>query len=115
MVDMTDWDDKTYWAFYDTFSVGPESDNYRLHVDGFNLKSTAGDSLTTSRSKYVHNGMNFTTIDRDNDNRQDDNCAVLRGGSWWYNSCFYANPTGRYVSGGSDDYTGMIWWTASKV
>ena len=43
------------------FAVGNETDNYRLHVDGYNSNTTAGDSL-----KY-HDNMQFTTKDKDND------------------------------------------------
>ena len=44
---------------FSDFYVEDESDNYRLQVSGYN--GTAGDML------YYHNGMQFTTTDRDND------------------------------------------------
>ena len=44
------------------FAVENEADNYQLHVDGYNNQSTAGDSLLK-----VHDNMQFTTKDRDND------------------------------------------------
>ena len=47
------------------FAVENEADNYRLHVDGYNSDSTAGDSLF--RNRAYHNTMQFTTKDRDND------------------------------------------------
>ena len=43
------------------FAVENEADNYRLHVDGYNSNSTAGESLRN------HDNMQFTTKDRDND------------------------------------------------
>ena len=48
------------------FAVENETDNYRLHVDGYNNHSTAGDSLLSS-GNYLHDNMQFSTKDRDND------------------------------------------------
>eukprot|EP00105_Crassostrea_gigas_P041969 XP_019926117.1 PREDICTED: ryncolin-1-like [Crassostrea gigas] len=50
--------DKAY-AKYSTFSVGSESQKYKLTVGGYS--GTAGNSLV------YHNGMKFTTRDQDND------------------------------------------------
>ena len=43
-----------------------------------------------------HDGMQFTTVDVDNDMLSGDNCAVVYTGGWWYNSCHQAHPTGRW-------------------
>ena len=43
------------------FAVENEADNYRLHINGYNRNSTAGDSLE------AHDSTQFTTKDRDND------------------------------------------------
>ena len=47
------------------FAVGSESENYTLHVDGYNNCSSAGDSLL--KSGRFHDNMQFSTKDRDND------------------------------------------------
>ena len=47
------------------FGVENETNNYRLHVDGYNNNSTAGDSLL--RNGRYHDNMQFTTKDKDND------------------------------------------------
>ena len=47
------------------FAVENETDSYRLHVDGYSDKSTAGDSFL--RGNRHHDNMQFTTKDRDND------------------------------------------------
>lgn len=47
------------WYVY--FSVAPESENYKLTVARYTSDSHAGDAL-----KW-HNGMKFSTPDRDND------------------------------------------------
>lgn len=65
---------------YERFAIGNEEEHYILHTLGV-ANGPAGDSLRQ------HFGMKFTTIDRDNDNR-DENCAEIRVGGWWYNKCF---------------------------
>ena len=47
------------------FAVENEADNYRLHVDGYNSDSTAGNGLLGHIE--IHDNMQFTTKDRDND------------------------------------------------
>eukprot|EP00795_Rhopilema_esculentum_P006935 gene6935-12550_t len=49
---------------------------YTIHIDGYT--GDIGDSMLT--------GMNFSTWDNDNDNRNDLNCATIRG-PWWYRGC----------------------------
>lgn len=41
-VDLTDYAGESIFAKYSNFSVGPESDNYTLHVNGYDVNSTAG-------------------------------------------------------------------------
>ena len=49
------------------FKVASEADNYRLTLKG-PVSSTLGDALMLDRSNALsQNGMQFTTIDRDND------------------------------------------------
>ena len=75
------------YAKYSTFTVANEASNYTLFV-GF-YSGTANDRLT------YHNGMAFSTKDRDND-EYDDNCAVNHKGAWWYDSCFDSNLNSNY-------------------
>ena len=53
---------------------------------------TAGDSLS------VHNGVFFSTIDKDNDGYPTHNCALTANGGWWYDNCFHhgSNLNGLY-------------------
>ena len=70
-----------YYAQYSTFRVLPESDNYRMSVAGYS--GNASDQFSSS----YHNGMMFSTYDRDNDQHSSRNCAASRGGGFWYGSC----------------------------
>ncbi|KAK3708278.1 hypothetical protein QZH41_017644, partial [Actinostola sp. cb2023] len=84
-VDVGDWGGTRKYAKYVNFSIGDESDKYRLSVGSYS--GTAGDSLT------YHNNMAFSTKDRDNDH-DSRRCAVVRIGAWWYNACHYSNLNG---------------------
>ena len=89
-----------------------ESRNYTLHVSGYS--GNAVDSLS------YHNGMMFTTYDRDNDpwtsSSYNGNCAVLYGGGFWYKSCAWCR-----VNDGRDDFywyspqTGTLYLQSSRM
>ena len=68
-----------YWTEYSTFLVHGESRNYQLSVSGYS--GNAGDALG------VHDGMMFSTYDRDNDQWPPASCAVRNGGGFWYEVC----------------------------
>ncbi|XP_048855789.1 fibrinogen gamma chain [Brienomyrus brachyistius] len=125
-IEMTDWEGNKKYADYASFKVGPEIDSYRLiyayHLggdagdafDGFDFGDDASDKIFTS-----HNGMQFSTSDRDND-KYDGNCATQDGSGWWMNRCHAAHLNGKYYQGGK--YTaeqagphgfdnGIIWVT----
>ncbi|KAE8283935.1 Microfibril-associated glycoprotein 4 36 kDa microfibril-associated glycoprotein [Larimichthys crocea] len=92
-VDMEDFEGQKVFAEYSSFSVGPESDGYKLNLGRF-VRGAAGDSLS------LHNGKKFTTTDKDQDTH-DSNCARLAYGAFWYAGCFGANPNGIYTWGPS--------------
>ena len=91
------------FAHYDSFSVGNEKSNYVLHVAHYD--GTAGESFIEK-----HNGMPFSTHDRDNDN-WGNNCAIEYVGAWWYNICHLANLNGQWGAGGDK---GPRWNTLSS-
>ncbi|KAL1023582.1 hypothetical protein UPYG_G00043140 [Umbra pygmaea] len=124
-ITLTDWEGNTKYADYATFKVGPEVDKYRLTYayyyggdagdafDGFDFGDDPSDKIYTS-----HNGMQFSTGDKDND-KYNGNCAKQDGSGWWMNRCHAAHLNGKYYNGGK--YTakdaasgfdnGIIWAT----
>lgn len=93
------------YADYAVFKVGPEVDQYRLTYayyyggeagdafDGFAFGDDVSDKALTS-----HNGLQFSTPDRDND-RYSGNCAKQDGSGWWMNQCHAAHLNGKYYRG----------------
>jgi len=73
---------KWYYAEYSTFVVLPEADNYKLQVAGF-----SGNARYNAFGH--HNGMMFSTYDRDNDPSKEYKCAAYWSGGFWYKSCFH--------------------------
>ena len=95
-VDLADYEGNYKYAQHFFFSVGNSGTNYRLNIAGYT--GTAGDSLT------YHNGMPFTTKDRDNDQWSGGNCATTWHGPWWHKRCHHSNLNGDYLSGLSGDH-----------
>ncbi|CAF4075561.1 unnamed protein product [Adineta steineri] len=87
--DFEDYEGAKRFAVYSGFRIGDESTDYRMTFDAF-IKGDAGDSLAG------HNGMKFTTNDRDNDqSTRYGNCAQTYKGAWWYYDCHTVNPNGQ--------------------
>lgn len=86
-IDMWDWNGNHAHASYSFMRVDDEEQDYRLHVGTYN--GTAGDSLT------YHNGMRFTTPDRDHDLWWA-NCGQKDQSGWWFNACSYSSLNGVY-------------------
>ncbi|XP_076001569.1 fibrinogen gamma chain [Genypterus blacodes] len=125
-VELTDWAGNKRNADYAVFRVGPEADMYRLTYayyfggdagdafDGFDLGDDPSDKFHTA-----HNGMQFSTYDKDND-KYAGNCALQDGSGWWMNRCHAAHLNGKYYQGGrytakdAGDHgfdNGIIWLT----
>ena len=95
---------------YELFKVASAKDNYKLTVGGF--------QGTTTDPMVLHNGMNFTTKDNDND-RRSNNCALISGpnvphGGWWYYYCWQVNPNNFYKQQWGV-YLNNIWHTLPFV
>ena len=100
-VNMEDFDGNKKQTFHTKFRVGNENTQYQLYVYGY--KGSGGDSLS------YHNGMKFSTKDRDNDKTKG-NCAVRYKGAWWYRGCHYSNLNGRYLIGKHKSYADGVNW-----
>ncbi|KAM6940360.1 fibrinogen gamma chain [Xenentodon cancila] len=125
-IELADWEGNKRYADYTMFRVGPEVDMYRMTYgyyfggdagdafDGFDFGDDPSDKFFTS-----HNGMQFSTFDKDND-KYDGNCAQQDGSGWWMNRCHAAHLNGKYYQGGrytekdAGEYgydNGIIWVT----
>ncbi|XP_071805723.1 microfibril-associated glycoprotein 4-like [Asterias amurensis] len=103
-VDLVDGNNVTAWGNYKEFKV--LSETYVLNIGEYDEASTIGDSLK------FHNGLPFTTKDRDNDIRVDENCAVSHEGGWWYRRCAHCDLNGRYSPFWKTvDGKGIVWKT----
>ena len=100
-VDLTDFEGGQRYAKYTTFWVLDSSRKYQLNIEDYS--GDAGDSLA------IHNGMNFSTKDQDNDDHSG-SCAVAYKGAWWYESCHYSNLNGKYLSGHHTSYADGVQW-----
>ena len=62
-------------------------------------------------SDRVHNGMQFSTIDRDNDRWYGRSCATYYKAGWWYNKCVSSNLNGPYSRTASvAEWKGILWY-----
>ncbi|XP_067939552.1 angiopoietin-related protein 2-like [Watersipora subatra] len=87
-------------GIWQSFYINDSSDGYRLKIsnDGYH------GSLGAFCLDY-HNGMKFSTPDRDHDNNVD-NCAQEYKGGWWYNSCLFVILNRVYDDNG---FGGIMW------
>ncbi|CAC5368645.1 Fibrinogen-like protein A,Ryncolin-4,Angiopoietin-related protein 7,Angiopoietin-related protein 1,Ficolin-3,Ficolin-1-B,Ficolin-2,Ryncolin-1,Tenascin-R,Fibrinogen-like protein 1,Angiopoietin-1,Tenascin-X,Fibrinogen C domain-containing protein 1-A,Tenascin-N,Ryncolin-3,Tenascin,Fibroleukin,Fibrinogen C domain-containing protein 1,Fibrinogen gamma chain,Techylectin-like protein,Ryncolin-2,Techylectin-5B,Angiopoietin-related protein 2,Angiopoietin-2,Microfibril-associated glycoprotein 4,Fibrinogen alpha chai len=98
---LEDFEGNSAYAEYFECILGDSATNYRLKVEGY--CGTAGDSLKP------HNGMMFSTKDKDNDIGQN-GCAQLYIGAWWYTGCHSSNLNGENLGGQHSNYANGITW-----
>ena len=114
-MDLVDFEGVNYNAFYRNFQV-EEEPLYRLRISDFDEEmSTLEDSLK------IHDGMAFSTSDKDNDEHST-NCAVVYHGAWWYKGCYRSSLNGLNYNNGSlpelkPEYygKGIVWWNNHNV
>ncbi|XP_002745405.1 fibrinogen beta chain [Callithrix jacchus] len=111
LIEMEDWKGDKVKAEYGGFTIQNEANKYQMSVNKY--RGTAGNALMDgasqltgeNRTMTIHNGMFFSTYDRDNDGwvttDSRKQCSKEDGGGWWYNRCHAANPNGRYYWGGT--------------
>ncbi|XP_066933023.1 microfibril-associated glycoprotein 4-like [Clytia hemisphaerica] len=78
------------WSYmrYTNFDIGRESTGYKLHVSGRQGGSYSG--------MEKHDGMKFSTYDKDQDPNTSVDCASEMHGAWWYDDC--KSTSSRYKS-----------------
>ncbi|XP_043200396.1 angiopoietin-related protein 7-like [Amphibalanus amphitrite] len=100
-ITLEDFDGERRHAVYGTFRVSSEADGYRLAVD--NYSGDAGDALKR------HNGLRFSTKDRDNDRDGRGSCATRHRGAWWYDLCWDSHLNGQPLVGNDRSERGICW------
>ncbi|XP_030379535.1 microfibril-associated glycoprotein 4 isoform X2 [Scaptodrosophila lebanonensis] len=105
LVQLHNREEKQRYALYDQFSIGSESEQYRLNV----LGNHTGDAADALRQ---HAGKKFSTSDQDN-TESGANCATAQSAAFWYSSsCNLSNPFGIYqriLDRNVDGYKGILW------
>ena len=107
LIELGDFKGDTAHASFGLFLVGSEAEKYVMRVGEYT--GTAGDSFSAA-----HDGIFFTTDDRNNDGNANENCAVMFHGGWWFNNCHESNLNGQYVEGGDVQEGRGISWKSWK-
>ena len=95
-IDMTDYKGIHKYAIYSSIAVHNTTNKYRLDLGAYS--GTAGDGMRVCAST-IHDGMPFSTPDRDNDNWSG-NCAQGQRAGWWYNNCYCSKLNTPYSNDG---------------
>ncbi|XP_053696224.1 ficolin-2-like [Sabethes cyaneus] len=104
LVVMTSFNGTTKSARYQRFIVASEFEKYKLILGQF-VGGDAGDSFSS------HDGLMFSTLDRDNDSF-DNSCATLHKSGWWFQKCYAVNLNGHYEAGKTG--ASMSWYRFSN-
>ena len=94
-IDLKGSNDEIGYAMYDDFRISGKEQNFTISFGRF-----TGDIMDSLRGLEWtnNNGRPFSTKDRDNDGKNNGNCAEIHSGPWWHNDCSQARLNGRYSS-----------------
>ena len=74
-----------------------------LITDSSLTLSFSGDSFLNATSEK------FSTFDRDNDDRRNENCAEEYHSGWWLSACGFSNLNGIYKQHDEQGWDGVVW------
>ncbi|XP_039261391.2 fibrinogen-like protein 1 [Styela clava] len=107
-------DGRQFTTYFDQFSIGDEKENFKLRI-------TPTTDQTSVDFAAMHDGMEFTARDSDNDRWRDENRAKSYDGGWWFNRCTDFNLNGKLYGVpmfikdvGDEDGPDRITWDACK-
>lgn len=101
-IELEDFTGDQVYAEYSYFKVGAKDNKYSIHVYGY--AGNATDSMS------YHNGMPFSTKDKDNDKHDSKHCAVNYSGGWWYRGCHQSNLNGIYPTESQNHAKAISWY-----
>ncbi|XP_014773323.1 techylectin-5B [Octopus bimaculoides] len=100
-IDLWDFQGNRVYAIYETFKIDGERDSYKLNIGKY--KGSAKDSFGK------HNGLLFSTSDKDNDKWSQYHCAKEWEAGWWFTNCWFAILNGPYYEKANVSYRGISW------
>ena len=103
-IDIETFEGEPFTLKLETFVVGNAASNYSLTFTEFTHSSNR-----VNYQLFNTNGLMFTTRNRDNDLRDNANCASdMRRGGWWYHGCGHVNLNGNYEGDVTPTWTGIV-------
>ena len=105
-INIETFDGEPFTLKLETFLVGNSASNYSMNFTAYTHSS---DRVNFQLFNTNYDGLMFTTRDRDNDLRNNANCASgLRNGGWWYHGCGHVNLNGNYEGDVTPTGTGIL-------
>jgi len=90
-------------AVLNDFKIDGENEKFKLHVGA----EVSRKGFESGAALAYENGMQFATIDRDNDRYH--NCAEINKGGWWHRRCAYYCPNCiKELNGAGCTHTFMV-------
>ena len=93
--DLEDWDGNTAYAEYSSFVVESETSNYTLILGDYSGNASSDQTDDEQNGFLSHKNMQFSTFDRDNDQRPAACIKRFGYGGFWHNNCARVTPTNR--------------------